>query len=164
MWYVHCAGKFYVADAGYKLDDKYLTPFRKERYHLRVFERSAPQGMKETYNFHHARIRNVIERCFGQLKEKWKILLLVPEYDIETQSRVIVSCFGLHNFVKDFNRWVHRRPLQVPNAQPLSDEWIQLNAGSEMKAVRNAIAIGVWSVYAPGKGHIGSIAFNLYGF
>jgi hypothetical protein len=52
----------------------------------------------------------------------------------------------------------------VPNAQPLSDEWIQLNAGSEMKAVRNAIAIGVWSVCAPGKGHIGSIAFNLYGF
>jgi hypothetical protein len=77
------------------------------------------------------------------MKEKGKILLLVPEYDIETQSRLIVFCFGLHNFLKDFNRWVNRKPLQVPNAQPLSDEWIQLNAGSEMKAVRNAIAIGV---------------------
>jgi hypothetical protein len=157
---VHCAGKFYVADAGYKQDDKCLTSYQKERYHLRVFERSTPQGMKETYNFHHARIQNLIKRCFGQMKEKWKILLLVPEYDIETQSSLIVSYFGLHNFFKDYNRWVNRRPLQVSNAQPLSDEWIRLNARSEMKAMRNAIAIGVWSVYALGKGHIGCIELN----
>ena len=41
----------------------------------RLVYTSPPQGMKETVNHAHAKVRNVIERSFGVLKMKFRILL-----------------------------------------------------------------------------------------
>jgi hypothetical protein len=39
-----------------------------------------PEGMKETFNHAHSRVRNVIERSFGVLKMKWRILLNMQKF------------------------------------------------------------------------------------
>ena len=43
--------------------------------------------------------RNVIERAFAILKMRWGILRSASFYPIETQTRLIMCCFLLHNFV-----------------------------------------------------------------
>jgi len=58
-------------------------------------------GRKEVFNYAHASLRNVIERSFGVLKMKWRTLLQLPSYPIEKQSKIIVACMALHNFIRD---------------------------------------------------------------
>jgi hypothetical protein len=57
--------------------------------------------MKETFNHAHAKVRNVIERSFGVLKMKFKILLNVQSFPDKKQTRIIVSCMALHNFIRE---------------------------------------------------------------
>jgi hypothetical protein len=56
--------------------------------------------MEETFNYAHSSLRNVIERAFGVLKMKWRILLDIPCYRPETQTQIICACFALHNFIR----------------------------------------------------------------
>jgi len=60
-----------------------------------------PQGMKETFNHAHAKVRNVIERSFGVLKMKFRILLNMPSFPEKKQARIIVACMALHNFIRE---------------------------------------------------------------
>jgi hypothetical protein len=64
-------------------------------------KRPPPQGMKETFNHAHSRIRNVIERSFGMLKMKWRMLLDMPSFSEKKQTRIIVACMVLHNFIRE---------------------------------------------------------------
>jgi hypothetical protein len=45
-------------------------------------------------------LRNVIERIFGVLKRKFKILKTAPEYSIEVQGDLVLALTGLHNFAR----------------------------------------------------------------
>jgi hypothetical protein len=42
----------------------------------------------------------VIERIFGVIKRKYKILNTPPEYSIDTQSDLILGLAALHNFCR----------------------------------------------------------------
>lgn len=89
-------GKFYLVDSGFPNSPGYLAPFRGmvPEWH----DAPAPQGKHEVFNFHHASLRNVIERSFGVLKMKWRILLDLASFPEEKQSKIIMACMALHNF------------------------------------------------------------------
>jgi hypothetical protein len=57
--------------------------------------------LKEVFNHAHSSHINVIERCFGILKNKWHILGHLPSYPIQKQAQIIVACMTLHNFIRD---------------------------------------------------------------
>ena len=59
----------------------------------------SPKDKKELFNLRHAQARNVIERIFGVLKRRFRILLLAPEYNIEIQNRIPAALAALHNFI-----------------------------------------------------------------
>jgi hypothetical protein len=59
--------------------------------------------LKELFNHAHSSLRNVIERSFGVLKMKWRILLKIPRYSMEKQAKIIIACMALHNFIRDSN-------------------------------------------------------------
>jgi hypothetical protein len=42
----------------------------------------------------------VIERPFGVLKMKWRILLAIPSYPPKIQTKIICACMALHNFIR----------------------------------------------------------------
>jgi hypothetical protein len=44
-------------------------------------------------------LRNVIERIFGVVKRKFKILGQVAEYSIDTQVDLVLALCGLYNFI-----------------------------------------------------------------
>jgi hypothetical protein len=53
------------------------------------------------FNHLHSSLRNVIERSFGVLKMKWRILHHLPSYPMEKQIKIIIACMALHNFIRD---------------------------------------------------------------
>lgn len=92
----------YLADAGYGLRKGYLTPYRTVRYHLREQSRAhlKPKTKEELFNLRHAQLRNVIERAFGVLRRRFRILNTAPEYHLNIQSQLILVLCALHNFIR----------------------------------------------------------------
>ena len=82
----------------------YLAPYKGSTYHLpefRLRSHRAPQGKYEMFNYLHSSLRNVIERAFGVLKQKWRILKAMPSFSPRTQKHIIIACMALHNFIRD---------------------------------------------------------------
>jgi hypothetical protein len=112
--YYHCyfrmltscllSGKYYLVDSGYPNRIGYLAPFKGSTYHrpeFRLRRGRALQGKYEIFNFFHSSLRNVIERAFGVLKQKWRILKAMPSFSTRTQKHIILACIALHNFIRD---------------------------------------------------------------
>lgn len=104
-------------DVGYTNYYGFLAPYRGQRYHLSEFD-GGPQSnnSKEYFNLKHSAARNVIERCFGVLKNRWAILRMPSFYPIKTQNRIIMACCLLHDFIR---REMPNDPYDVvvPNEQ-----------------------------------------------
>ena len=96
------SGKFYLVDSGYPNRPGYLALYKGTKYHLPEYRYGPlPRGMKETFNYAHSSLRNVVERAFAVLKEKWRILYNVPKYPMPKQSQIIIACIALHNFIRE---------------------------------------------------------------
>jgi hypothetical protein len=99
-----CADTYYLVDSGYPNRKGFLAPFKNNTYHIPDFRREGrPTGKKEIFNYLHSSLRNAIERVFGILKNKWRILKQIPSYGLVTQKRIILACIALHNFIRDSN-------------------------------------------------------------
>ncbi|XP_025877483.1 uncharacterized protein [Oryza sativa Japonica Group] len=96
---------FPMPPTGYPNRIGYLAPFKGTTYHIPEFRHRSgpPQGKYEVFNFLHSSLRNVIERSFGVLKQKWRILKGIPSFSHTTQKHIIMACLALHNFVRDSN-------------------------------------------------------------
>ncbi|GJY25453.1 Myb/SANT-like domain-containing protein [Tanacetum coccineum] len=56
-----------------------------------------PLLLKEAFNRSHSSLRSYIERSFGILKKRWKILGGMPQFSVKTQIAVIMAAFALNN-------------------------------------------------------------------
>ncbi|CAL5095669.1 unnamed protein product [Urochloa decumbens] len=93
-------GKFYLADAGYAARPGILPPYRGVRYHLNEFAESRePNTPKELFNHRHSSLRTTVERAFGTLKNRFKILSHKPFIPLKSQIKVVVACCALHNWI-----------------------------------------------------------------
>lgn len=80
----------------------YLAPYKGTKYHLLKYQNDPlPKGIKETFNYAHSSLWNAIERSFGVLKMKWRILLDLPSFPMSKQSKIITACMALHNFIRE---------------------------------------------------------------
>src|SRR5690349_4464280 len=59
-----------------------------------------PQDYKELFNLRHSQARNVIERIFGILKKRFPIIVQAPEFSLSMQSKLVIACCVLHNFIR----------------------------------------------------------------
>jgi hypothetical protein len=83
--------KFFLADAGYKLIPKLMTPYK-------IYE-----GMPDDearYNYTHSRIRMAVERALGVFKGKWKRFAeTVPGNNPRNVTKLITAALILHNWL-----------------------------------------------------------------
>jgi hypothetical protein len=113
-------GRYYLADAGFGACRELLVPYRGVRYHLEEFRRSnlayvlfifgfsslpglrylSPRNKEELFNLRHASARNVIERIFGIIKARFKILILPPSYSMKVQAQIPPAVCSIHNFIR----------------------------------------------------------------
>ncbi|KAH1114914.1 hypothetical protein J1N35_008292, partial [Gossypium stocksii] len=47
-------GKYYLVDAGYGIQNGYITPYRGVRYHLKEFSAQGPENAKELFKLRHS--------------------------------------------------------------------------------------------------------------
>jgi hypothetical protein len=101
-------------------------------------------GSKEVFNYAHSSLRDVIERSFGVLKMKWRVLLSLPSFSLTKQSKIIIACMTLHNFIRESA--LHDRDFDVvgPNSishdVPLCESSSSTSDELDMSAFRDAIA------------------------
>ncbi|KAL6514240.1 hypothetical protein OROHE_019227 [Orobanche hederae] len=97
------SGKYYLVDSGYPNTVGYLSPIKDKnvRYHIPdCKKKSVLKGISEQFNYRHSSLRTTIERGFGQLEKRWKVLYVMPQMEDKYQIYVIVSTFTLQNFMR----------------------------------------------------------------
>ncbi len=60
---------------------------------------TSPVNAEEIYNLRHAQARNVVERIFGVLKERYDILNNPPNFSMDIQIRIPPALAAMHNFI-----------------------------------------------------------------
>jgi hypothetical protein len=149
-------GGFLLGDAGYALSKHVLTPYRGVRYHLKEFHNSAlgrPRNKEELFNLRHASFRNQVERAFGVMKKRFRILREPLVLDSTTNiSKTLYTCVALHNFIRIENKALD---LNI-EAEVTNDEAIRFvrnydsltdDENAEATSWRDAIATDMWEAY-----------------
>ena len=57
---------------------------------------------KELFNLRYASLRNAIERIFGVVKRKFKILTTMGEYSLDVQRDIVTAITSLYNFIRTY--------------------------------------------------------------
>ncbi|CDP19744.1 unnamed protein product [Coffea canephora] len=91
--------KYYLVDAGYGIRNGFIPPYSGVRYHLKEYDDNPPQNEKELFNLRHSSLRTTIERGFGVLKKRFKVVDNDPFWDFKTQVDVILACCIIHNHI-----------------------------------------------------------------
>ncbi|XP_077239710.1 uncharacterized protein LOC143880608 [Tasmannia lanceolata] len=93
-------GKFYLDDGGYPLLRSSITPYQGIAYHLNEIRGRRPRTPEELFNHRHSSLRNVVERAFGALKKRFRILNEELMYPYEKQIDIVLACCCVHNFIR----------------------------------------------------------------
>ncbi|PKA55247.1 hypothetical protein AXF42_Ash003884 [Apostasia shenzhenica] len=99
---VMSTGKYYLVDSGYANTDCFIAPYRTARYHLSNYREPSQrtyEKKEEVYNHQHAQRRNIVERTFGILKKKFRILTEMKQFSFKTQVKIIIICAIIYNFI-----------------------------------------------------------------
>ncbi|OWZ14109.1 hypothetical protein PHMEG_00012459 [Phytophthora megakarya] len=116
------SGMHLLGDAGYKIFRHILTPFDEAD--------AASSPKKRRYNYKLSQTRITVERAFGILKNRYRILLGKVQQKTPTSvARVIVSCLVLHNLMVELKDTYpvtgqdpERAPVPVLSALASEDE------------------------------------------
>ena len=102
------SGKYYLADAGYSNTSLTLVSYRGVRYHLKEQAQQAAKSRtkEELFNLRHFSLRNVIERLFGVMKRRFRVLRSPSSQSIRTQVGLIYALTGLNNFIHRHNNGI----------------------------------------------------------
>ena len=68
-----------------------------------IFSGGKAVGRDEIFNLCHAKLRNVIERAFGVVKARFPILKKMAPYSFATQTKIAMTCFPIHNFLRQIS-------------------------------------------------------------
>jgi len=63
----------------------------------------SPQNPKELFNLRHSQARNVVERIFGVVKRRFRMLRDPPAYDMDIQALIPPALAALHNFIRQYD-------------------------------------------------------------
>ena len=151
-------GHFYLVDSGYANTSKFIAPYRGSRYHLGDFENRTTRAYRDTkdkYNHRHAQLRNAVEKAWGILKQRFKILKVAAPFPYKTQVKIVVACCVLHNFIarhqendKYFNM-LNGLEMNEDEDEVEEEEDPQYMVGADEslrgEQLRNRIALQLWN-------------------
>jgi hypothetical protein len=112
-----------------------------------------PRNYKELYNLRHSQARNVVERIFGVVKRRFRLMVAAPEYSLETQTKIVPALCVLHNFIRvydseenvvleELSTWAPRR-----NPEDFSRQGVSAQEKARANTKRDDIAKEMWREY-----------------
>ncbi|KAL6318377.1 hypothetical protein AAG906_040533 [Vitis piasezkii] len=146
-------------DAAYTHTRGFMAPYRNVRYWLSDFHSGGKAvGKEEIFNQCHVRLRNVIQRAFGVVKARFPILKRMAPYSFTTQTKIVMTCFSIHNFLRQisvvdilFSKYDNEVELESDNAnQNQNSTTSSFFAASDqefMQQFRNQIANELFQVF-----------------
>jgi hypothetical protein len=140
-------GKFYLLDAGYACRPEFLPSYRGTRYHLKEYgSRNHPTNPQELFNLRHSSLRVTVERAFGALKNRFRILDNKPFHPFKTQVKLVLACCILHNWILDHgvDEVVPSEFSWVPNDNPTNRD-VQLDDNAAWAQTRDEWANHMWA-------------------
>ena len=78
-----------------------MSPYWSVRYHLKEFSNRPPENEQELFNLRHSSLKTTIERGFGVLKKRFRVLDAEPFWSFETQVKVVLACCVIHNHIME---------------------------------------------------------------
>ncbi|KAK3924087.1 Putative nuclease [Frankliniella fusca] len=96
-----------------------------------------------SYNKLHAKARNLVERCIGVLKCRWRCLLVPIHYHPAKAGRILNACAVLHNLLLENNMplpvdyEIFIDPVEDPDANPVDPNELQM-LPAELRREANA--------------------------
>ena len=99
FYFLIYVGKYYLGYVGYGNKNGILSPYRSVRYHMKEFSDRPPENAQELFNLRHSSLRTTIERGFGVLKKRSRVLDAKPFWSFETQVKVVLVCCVVHNHI-----------------------------------------------------------------
>ncbi|KAF7135069.1 hypothetical protein RHSIM_Rhsim08G0145100 [Rhododendron simsii] len=151
-------GKYYLADSGYGIRSGFIPPYRGVRYHLKEYSNHEPKNEKELFNHRHSSLRSTVERGFGVLKKRFRMLGGEPylKYELQvdvahpTHEKYLNKKIEMHeeialvvnkdrakgNFAKSFNdvdleAWPDIEPINSDDDIAIEDISKDKNAGKQ---------------------------------
>ncbi|KAH1082195.1 hypothetical protein J1N35_021956 [Gossypium stocksii] len=145
-------GNYYLADAGYGIRNGYITPYHGVRYHLKEFSDQGPENAKELFNFRHSSLRITIERVFGILKKRFRVLDAEPFWSFQTQVDIVLACCIIHNHIMGVDPCdlLNQRLFEEPDSDliiPTLTEREEREEARKWSAKRDKIAQTMWADY-----------------
>uniref|UniRef100_A0A8I6YNS4 DDE Tnp4 domain-containing protein n=1 Tax=Hordeum vulgare subsp. vulgare TaxID=112509 RepID=A0A8I6YNS4_HORVV len=140
-------GKFYLGDADYACRRGVLPPFMKTRYHLNEFAgRNYPMTPRELFNIIHSSLRVTVERTFGALKNRFKILDQKSFHPYPTQVKLVLACCIIHNWILQWvvDEFVPEEEDVTPNDVISSDHGVEAFDKEAWKNKRLEWAQAMW--------------------
>ncbi|WVZ81614.1 hypothetical protein U9M48_028969 [Paspalum notatum var. saurae] len=128
--------KFYLVDAGYAGRPGFLPPYRGTRYHLKEYGgRNYPINARELFNLRHSSLRVTVERAFGALKNRFRIIDNKPFHPFKITH-------GGDEVIPLGSSW-------VPNGSAPHGHEVAMDDNSAWSNIRDEWAVQMWS----NKGH-----------
>jgi hypothetical protein len=116
--------------------------------------RNYPTNARELFNLRHSSLRVTVERAFGALKGRFRILDNKPFHTYKTQVKLVLACCILHNWILGFgvddivpieDGFVGRTPDPHESQHELSQDCIV------MTEKRDAICNAMWAGRGPAR-------------
>lgn len=146
-----------LGDAGFANCDKVLAPYKAVRYHLQEWKKckNRPRNKEELFNYRHAQLRNVIERIFGVIKNRFKQLKLARPFKVRAQIRLVGALCCVHNILIYFgeideDEGIDDQDAPEPEpAEPPQGEGYRISKAETRRAGirRDRIAEAMWRQY-----------------
>jgi hypothetical protein len=136
-------GYYLLGDAGFALKPWLLTPYRR---------RPDNSATEKAYNMRFSSSRMVVEQSFGELKQRWRILLHCIYATPELAADMATACVVLHNICRYnddrlLESWNITDDdddyLQPPQVPAVGDTDVQLNDWRDDIAAQVVAAFGV---------------------
>ena len=145
-------GKYYLADAGYEDRKGFMPPFRRVRYHLKEYTDNPPLNEQVLFNLRHSSLRMCIERAFGVLKKRFRVLDSEPFWSFETQVDVVLACCVIHNYLRGVDpedAITREADLEISSQDTRTPSTRQELREETRECVKkiNAIATAMWNAY-----------------
>jgi hypothetical protein len=112
-----------------------------------------PRNYKELYNLRHSQARNVVERIFGVVKRRFRLMVAAPEYSLETQTKIVPALCVLHNFIRvhdsEENVVLEELSTRAPRRNPedFSRQGVSAQEKARANTKRDDIAKEMWREY-----------------
>ncbi|OAY68653.1 hypothetical protein ACMD2_13106 [Ananas comosus] len=129
------------------------------RYHLSQFDSNTNarrhRSPQDLYNHRYTQLRNAVEKAFGILKKRFKVLRQATPYPYKVQCRIAMACCIIHNFIRRHqgnDKYFNMRMDQFSvDDDGIDDDGIDLmhlvdpNESRQRDTLRSAITEQLWN-------------------